>query len=153
MIRRFVYDDIDAVMLIWLEANLSAHNFINANYWHSKYNAVRNMISEADVYVYEENRRISAFIGIADGYIDGLFVAADMRSRGVGKLLLDKCKGIYDTLTLRVYERNRRAVKFYSREGFYIEDIKIDAETGEKEYLMKRKAKIAVMGGMISVEK
>lgn len=89
------------------------------------------------MYVYEENRRISEFVGIADRYIDGLFVAADMRSRDVGKLLLDKCKGIYDTLALRVYERNSRSVKFYSREGFYIENIKIDSETGEKEYFMK----------------
>lgn len=139
MVRKFVSDDIDAVMLIWLESNLSAHNFISAYYWHSKYSAVRKMIFEADVYVYESNGKILAFVGISNGCIEGLFVAADTRSQGVGKLLLNKCKQAYAVLTLRVYEQNHRAVKFYNREEFYIENIKIEDETGKKEYLMKWK--------------
>lgn len=59
-----------------------------------------------------------------------------MQSIGVGKLLLEKCKQLYDNCCLSVYKKNYRAAKFYSREGFSIEKEQADEDTGEIEYLM-----------------
>lgn len=136
MIRRFKFDDLDAVMTLWLEGNLTAHNFIDKKYWHAKYRAVSQLLPSADVYVYEQDGVICAFAGVSEGYVNGIFVAGDMRSQGIGGQIIAELKKIYGALSLRVYEKNHRAVKFYTRMGFHIESIGVDSETGEKEYLM-----------------
>lgn len=55
---------------------------------------------------------------------------------GVGRKLLDHTKKKKGKLSLNVYQKNIRAVRFYQREGFQIEREKTDENTGEKEYLM-----------------
>ena len=52
------------------------------------------------------------------------------------KLLLDFAKSAKGQLTLSVYQKNVRAVKFYQRESFQIQHKNIDKNTGEKEYTM-----------------
>lgn len=48
--------------------------------------------------------------------------------------LLKECR---DTLYLLVYEKNKRAIKFYIREGFFIEKRQVDEGTGETEVVMR----------------
>ena len=69
-------------------------------------------------------------------YIEGIFVAAEMQSRGIGKLLLDYAKDRKLKLLLKVYQKNTRAVCFYQREGFEIQCEGVDDDTGEKDYAM-----------------
>ncbi|RHU91128.1 GNAT family N-acetyltransferase [Clostridium sp. OM07-9AC] len=59
-----------------------------------------------------------------------------MQSQGIGKLLLDFIKERRMGLSLNVYEKNTRAIHFYQREGFEIQDEGIDEATGEKDYVM-----------------
>ncbi|MGB8455590.1 MAG: GNAT family N-acetyltransferase [Anaerocolumna sp.] len=86
--------------------------------------------------VYEIPNKIVAFVGIDSGYIAGIFVSNQMQSIGIGKLLLDKCKQLYDNISLSVYKKNDRVTKFYCRENFSIEKEQVDENTGEIEYLM-----------------
>lgn len=136
MTRRFRAADLGRLMEIWLNSNIAAHDFIAKNYWLSNVDAVSRKLLTAEVYVYEENNHIEAFAGIDNGYIAGIFVSESMRSRGIGRLLLGKCKEIYPKLSLCVYAKNERAVKFYLREGFVIETKQNDINTGEREYFM-----------------
>ncbi|MEA4835232.1 MAG: GNAT family N-acetyltransferase [Anaeromusa sp.] len=136
MIRKFRDEDLDRVMEIWLNSNLQAHYFISRSYWISNVDVVKSMLPMAEVYVYEQNNHIEAFAGIDNGYIAGIFVSEDVRSKGIGRLLLKKCKGIYKELSLRVYEKNGRAVRFYLREGFAVKTKQTDTNTGEIEYFM-----------------
>ena len=69
-------------------------------------------------------------------YIEGIFVKSTARSKGIGKFMLDHVKGRKKKLTLSVYQKNRRAVQFYMREGFKIESEQIEIPTKEKEYTM-----------------
>jgi putative acetyltransferase len=50
---------------------------------------------------------------------------------------LDYIKGINEELFLHVYKKNERAVRFYTREGFFIEGEQIDNNTNETELTMK----------------
>ena len=50
--------------------------------------------------------------------------------------------GIRDSLSLHVYLKNERAVRFYKKEGFHIAGEQTDIETGEQEYLMEWKKKV-----------
>ena len=136
MIRKLQKADINRVADIWLKTNLKAHIFISEQYWISNYEFVKELLPQAEVYVYEDDKMIQGFIGINDEYIEGIFVSDEMQSRGIGKILLDYIKDKKDRLQLKVYQKNVRAMSFYQREGFTIQSEEMDEFTGEKEYVM-----------------
>jgi len=136
MIRKLQKVDINRVADIWLKTNLKAHFFIPEQYWISNYEFVKEMLPQAEVYVYEDDKMIQGFIGINDEYIEGIFVSDEMQSRGIGKILLDYIKDKKDRLQLKVYQKNVRAMSFYQREGFTIQSEEMDEFTREKEYVM-----------------
>ena len=92
MIRVLQEADIDRVAEIWLDSNLKAHYFIPAQYWKSNFGLVKEMLSQAEVYVYENDRNIQGFTGLNGEYIEGIFVSDEMQSHGIGKMLLDYVK-------------------------------------------------------------
>lgn len=136
MIRRMQRADIDRVAKIWLASNISAHAFIPAEYWKGHYAQVKEMISQAEVYVWEDEAGIRGFVGMSGEYIAGIFVCEEVRSRGIGKELLDFAKKIRRSLMLHVYAKNERAVRFYERESFAVLSVQTEETTGEKEYTM-----------------
>lgn len=137
MIRKLQNVDINKVADIWLKTNLEAHDFIPGQYWTSNYEAVKKMLPQAEVYVYEDNKIIQGFVGVRDEYIEGIFVSDKMQSHGIGKALLDYIKDKKARLQLNVYQKNVRAMSFYQREGFTIQSEGLDEFTGEKEYVME----------------
>ena len=136
MIRRFKISDIERIMHIWFDVNTQTHNFIPKSYWEDNFDTVKNILPQAEIYVYETNSDIQGFIGLKDNYIAGIFVDENMQSKCIGKQLLDFVKGIKNSLTLQVYTKNERAVKFYERENFKINEEKTDENTKEHELLM-----------------
>lgn len=136
-IRGLEISDLEPVMKIWLDANIEAHRFIPEAYWQCHYEEVKGLLPQAEVYVYEEDGKIAGFLGLTENYIAGVFVKGSARSRGIGKQLLDYAKGIRQELSLSVYQKNSRAVRFYEREGFTVQSEHIDDETAEKEWIMK----------------
>lgn len=139
MIRRFEIKDIDKLMEIWLITNIKAHDFIDENYWKNNFNMVKEMFPQAEIYLYGEGEEILGFAGLMENYIAGIFVLENFQSKGVGKSLLDYVKKIKSQLTLQVYEKNIRAVKFYERENFKIQLEQIDENINEKEFVMSWK--------------
>lgn len=137
MIRKLQNGDINRVTDLWLKTNLEAHNFIPGQYWIGNYEAVKKMLPQAEVYVYEENKIIQGFVGVQEEYIEGIFVSSKMQSHGIGKALLDYIKDKKGRLQLNVYQKNVRAMSFYQREGFTIQREQLDEFTGEKEYVME----------------
>lgn len=139
MIRKMEEKDIPDVLQIWLETNIRAHNFIEKEYWTGNYEMVKQILPEAEVYIYEDekNGQIAGFIGINDQYVEGLFVKESAQSRGIGKQLLDHAKSRKTELRLGVYQKNMRAVRFYLRENFLIHAEQMDEDTDEKEYIMR----------------
>jgi putative acetyltransferase len=135
MIRKMINEDLDKVVDIWLNVNIVTHHYIDAAYWKNNLNNVKQLMSKAEVYVYEE-KEILGFIGLDGNYISGIFVSEDNQSRGAGKKLLDYVKQFKKELVLNVYQKNKRATNFYKREGFFIIAEDMDNNTNEKEYAM-----------------
>ncbi len=136
-IRPFLPDDLNAILKIWLSANLQAHDFIDAAYWADHLEMVRDLLPQAEIYVYQQRGTPCGFIGITDGdYIAGIFVDEGCRSQGIGKKLLDHAKQLHPLLKLHVYQKNGRAVRFYLREGFTCAEEHVDSATGESELLL-----------------
>ncbi len=121
MIRKMQNIDINRVADIWLKTNLKAHDFISEQYWTSNYELVKEMMSQAEVYVYEDDKMIQGFVGLSNEYMERIFVSNEMQSCGIGKLLLDYIKNKKVRLRLNVYQKNARALSFYQREGFDIQ--------------------------------
>ena len=138
MIRKFENLDLDAVMQIWLQANLDAHAFIPASFWKAHFEMVRDMLPQAELYVHENKapRQIDGFIGLTENHIEGIFVAKAARSKGIGKALLEYAKSRKPRLTLGVYQKNERALAFYQREQFAVHSEGIDEDTNEAEIQM-----------------
>lgn len=136
MIRRMKKEDGDRTARIWLEGNLDAHGFVPEEYWKQNYEDVRRQLPESEVYVYEDDGGIQGFVGLDKGYIQGIFVKAEMRSKGIGRNLLNFCKGKYEKLSLHVYCENEKALNFYIREGFQAGGTQTDENTGQQECVM-----------------
>ena len=138
MIRTFSENDLFSVMQIWLDTNIKAHSFIPQNYWTDNYAMVKDILPQAEIYVYEDTstKEIEGFIGLTDNYIAGLFVKEDMQSKGIGKQLLNYAKGIKSNMYLSVYNKNIRAIQFYQREQFVVQSENTDDNTNEKELVM-----------------
>ena len=135
MIRLFEFQDLDKIMDIWLEGNLEAHSFIDAEYWKKNFDSVKSVLPNAEVYVYEEGGKILGFIGMDAGYIAGLFVESAHRGQGIGHQLIGAVK-MKKRLSLHVFEKNTGAMDFYMAEGFKVRERMTEKETGERECLM-----------------
>ena len=79
MIRELQEADIHQVIDIWLDTNIKAHYFIFDQYWKSNIELVKEMLPQAEVYVYENDCQIEGFIGLNDEYVEGIFVRDEMR--------------------------------------------------------------------------
>ncbi len=136
MVRTFTIEDLDVVMKIWLETNIQSHDFIDKGYWQGNYKMVKEMLPDSTIFVYGHNNTIHGFIGLTGNYIAGIFVAANSQSGGRGKALLDYVKKKCSELSLHVYKKNHRALKFYLREDFVVSREQVDKNTGEVELVL-----------------
>ena len=125
MIRKFEKNDINPVMQIWKNENIKAHKFISKEYWKNNYNYVKEILPNAEIYVYvlKEN-------------IVGIFIDTNNQCKGIGTSLLNKVKENRDNLTLSVYKKNINAINFYKKNDFIITSENIDKDTAEIEYTM-----------------
>lgn len=139
MVRKSTNNDLEKIIKIWLDSNISVHSYIPQEYWTSNAKYVKEAIQEAEVYVYEDSREIKGFIGINKGHIEGIFVEEKYRNQGIGKELISYCKIKNNKLTLEVYKKNTKAIKFYEREQFKPIKEYVDEANNEIEILMEWK--------------
>lgn len=69
-------------------------------------------ILQAEIYVYENLGKISGFIGLNKDYIEGIFVEKNMRSKGIGKQLLNYVKKLKEEMHLSVYQKITKQFHF-----------------------------------------
>lgn len=137
MIKQLTTTNIEEVMKIWLETNIEAHSFIQKEYWLSNFEMVKEVLPQAEVYVFEEDTIIKGFIGIVDkSYIAGFFVKKEYQGHGIGHELLEFCKAKYKKFSLDVFIKNEKAVNFYLKNNFKISSKKLNDDTCEEEYCM-----------------
>ncbi|MGM0124541.1 hypothetical protein IGI37_001919 [Enterococcus sp. AZ194] len=122
---------------IWLKTNQEAHPFIAPAYWEGHEPEVKEQLPKATLLVSFEKEVVTGFLGVVDTYIAGLFIEKNYQGRGYGKQLLEAAKQEASTLTLAVYQKNKRAYDFYRKEGFTVVKEQIDEETNEREVILQ----------------
>lgn len=152
VIREFTPKDIQALMEIWLQANCRAHSFIPSSYWEENYEYVSREFLKAEILVCEVEEQIAGFIGMQEDFLAGLFVRIEKQGQGIGTALLKEACRRHEELSLRVYEKNENAVRFYKKYGFVLRESDTDAETGETEYLMRYTGKKELLFEQITLQ-
>lgn len=137
MIRKAKDTDTETLIAIWLRGNIQAHDFIPAEYWTKHIEYMHDALGKADITVYEADGQAVGFAGMEGNHIAGIFVDDKYRSQGIGSRLINHLKQRHDKLTLCAYEKNRRTVSFYLREGFIVTKSGTDNNTGETEITME----------------
>lgn len=138
MIRRFVEDDMEAVLDIWLRASVKAHAFIDRDFWESRVGDMRDTyLPMAENHVFERDARVIGFYSLYENTLAALFVAPEHQGGGVGTVLIEHAQGRRAELDLTVYKENRASVAFYLSHGFSVAEERPDAHTGHPEYLMR----------------
>ncbi len=136
MIRKFEKNDINDIMQIWKSKNIKAHKFISREYWENNYKYVKEILPNAEIYVYIIKEKIVGFLGLDNNYIEGIFVNTNNQCNGIGTSLLNKVKENRNSLSLNVYKKNISAINFYKKNDFKITSEDIDEKTNEIEYIM-----------------
>ena len=136
IIRKFYEADLQKVMRIWYDGNIQAHDFIDQEYWDRNFGYVSRLIPRTEVYVYERDGNVVGFIGIDEGYVNGLFVEDTYRGCGMGTKLLHYVMDLYEVIELDVFEDNFGAVCFYEKRNFKKLREEINEDLGEVEYRM-----------------
>ncbi|MGE7959154.1 N-acetyltransferase [Pseudomonas sp. NPDC089530] len=137
MIRSFEPQDMDAVLDIWLRASLQAHDFIDAGFWQSQVDTMRDLyLPASQTYVIEQASRVLGFYSLHDDQLAALFVAPECQGQGLGKQLLAHARTLRSVLNLGVYKNNTASCGFYLAQGFVVTHEQRDEQTGQMEYLM-----------------
>lgn len=137
VVRLFAENDIDSMVEIWLAGSKEAHRFIPSEYWESNRSVMQETyLPMSQSYVLEAEGALAGFISMVDDYLAALFVSPAEQGKGYGKILLNYVKNQKETITLKVYQENDHAVRFYQKNGFVIASEAVDENTSSKEYVM-----------------
>jgi len=128
----------DEIMALWLESTLSGHPFIAEHHWHESYSIVRDIyIPHSKTWVCLQNEKPLGFVSVINEvFIGALFVTPSHADRGVGSQLLSHVQARYPVFILEVYQKNQRAVNFYQRMGFRIEEAAWQHDTQHPTWIM-----------------
>lgn len=136
IIRKLQLADFDQVMAIWFAGSISAHPFVDRDYWISHQPIVHDALLDAEVLVAVDGTTVLGFAGLQDDYLAGIFVRDEDRNHGIGTQLLRAIKKSHSSFTLAVYAENERAVRFYRRQGLQIIRRQVD-EMDNAEYIKR----------------
>ncbi|MCU6668426.1 N-acetyltransferase [Enterobacteriaceae bacterium H4N4] len=142
MIRKWLNDDLEPLLELWLESTTVAHPFIDARYWQESEAIVRDVyLPSAETWVWEATGQLRGFISVMQSrFIGALFVDPTYAGQGIGHALINHVQQRYPSLSLEVYQKNSRAVNFYHAQGFRIEDSAWQEETHHPTWLMSWQA-------------
>jgi len=128
---------LDEVMEIWLDVNISAHDFIDESYWKKSYDKVKTeYFPKAKTYILIKQDEIVGFISVMhEDYIGAIFIAEAYQGKGYGRELIEFVQWKFPYLKLHVYEKNNKAIRFYKNNGFEITQKEVDS-MGNSELVM-----------------
>ena len=137
MIRLLQPKDLDSVLQIWLDASLIAHDFIDAAFWQSQVENMRNLyLPASQTFVIERQSTVVGFYSLLEQQMAALFVAPDCQGQGIGKRLMAHARTQRPVLTLAVYKNNTASCQFYLSQGFVVTHEQVDEHSGQAEYWM-----------------
>ncbi|MBT5049489.1 MAG: GNAT family N-acetyltransferase [Rhodospirillaceae bacterium] len=132
VVRKYVADDLDAVLFAWEDASKIAHPFLTEAFLDTeRYNIPNLYLPNAETWVIEQNGQVTGFIALLGNEIGAIFVRADCHGTGAGRALMEKAKQLHGDLEVEVFEANSIGRKFYTACGFTFLSNSIHEPTGQ----------------------
>jgi putative acetyltransferase len=113
-------DDVGRLYEVWRSSVEATHQFLSAVHLGEIDKLVRNhYLPNANLLVAVEDQDIAhGFMGLTANHIDSLFVHADSRAKGAGRLLVSQALAVHDQVLVDVNEQNASGRGFYKHMGF-----------------------------------
>lgn len=140
MIRKAVFDDLSRIAEIQVfNYRLYFYPIFKSDRYYFDELRVPSLMQEYEagldsLYVYDDGV-VKGFIKIEGTYIARLFVEPVLQNASIGSQLLDYAVKEHDADHLWALEKNKSAIRFYERHGFFATGEK-KPEDGTSEYLV-----------------
>jgi len=119
-IRRAMPDDADdcaAILQEWID---ETDWFLSIHPAGAAAPMLRAQINAVGFTLAMENGQIAGFSCLANGVLEFLYIRNASRNKGIGRMLLNRCKFANpDGFELWTFQQNTAARRFYEREGFF----------------------------------
>ena len=133
MIRKYIENDLEQVMNVWIESSTLAHPFLHSAFVEKVKIDMRNIyIPNSETWVYENDQRVVGFISMIDNEIGGLFVLPQNHSSGIGTKLVNYMGAFHEKIEVEVFEKNKIGRAFYNKYGFSLIKEFTHEDSGEK---------------------
>ena len=104
---------------IWRSAVDATHDFLSPAHREEIDELVCSFLPETPlVLAVDESGVAIGFMILTGACMEGLFIHADHRGKGVGRALVEHALALHPAITTEVNEQNGQAVGFYERMGF-----------------------------------
>lgn len=115
-------DEYPEVVEVWEASVRATHDFLReSDILFFKPLILNEYLKAVDLRcIRNEENRIVAFSGVADGNLEMLFIHPDYRGLKMGKALLDYCIKNQEVRKVDVNEQNEQALGFYHKQGFTV---------------------------------
>ena len=113
---------IEQLLNVWEGSVKATHHFLSEKEIETIKNYVPQALHEIPhlIVAEDETKAPVGFMGIADQHLEMLFVAPEVRGKGLGKQLLNYGIEAYSVRSLAVNEQNPLAKGFYEHMGFQV---------------------------------
>lgn len=120
-IRKGGTTDFTEIMKVWESSVKATHHFLKPeDFAYYKKMGPTKYLPAVDLYVLRIEKTIIGFIGVSGNHLELLFIDADSRGKGYGKILLNYAIRNLGITKLDVNEQNTQALGFYQKAGFRI---------------------------------
>ena len=120
-IRRSRPADGEQLVAIWRSAVNATPDFVDPVDREAIDKDVQVFLPQSEVWLAVDEQDVGiGFMGLADGEVESLFIAAPHRGKGLGRQFIEFARSAHASLTVAVNEQNDQAVGFYRHLGFVV---------------------------------
>lgn len=118
-IRKAYIEDYSRIMEIWESSVKATHDFLKKEDFELFKNLIpTEFLPQLNVFVIEDDEIIPAFFSVFDDNLEMLFVDAESRGKGFGKIAVDYIINTLQIYKVDVNEQNNQAIDFYLKQGY-----------------------------------
>lgn len=131
MLKKMKNTDIDTIMNLWKKEYIANNKKVSSEILTIKYTEIENHLLDKNstTILYTEDDIIEGFISISKNKeIKLIYVDRNIRHEGIGSMLVDSVKKIFDKLYIYMNEENKKYELFFIKNDFKKSKDKLDDE-------------------------
>lgn len=131
MLKKMKNTDIDTIMNLWKKEYIANNKKVSSEVLTVKYTEIENHLLDKNsiTILYTEDDIIEGFVSVnKNKEIKLIYVDRNIRHEGIGSMLVDSVKKIFDKLYIDMNEENKKYELFFMKNDFKKSKDKLDEE-------------------------